>query len=61
MINTDKSLKELDTYMQECLRDTASETHTNARFNCRYEQMKALGYHSLVSEWYKWKKNTIGT
>ena len=27
VINTDKSLKELDTYMQECLRYTASKTH----------------------------------
>ena len=61
MINTDKSLKELDTYMQECQRDTASETHTNARFNYRYSQMKAVGYRSLVDKWYKWKKNTIDT
>ena len=54
VINTDKSLKEIDTYMQDCLRYTASETHTKARFNYRYEQMKALGYRSLVNEWYKW-------
>ena len=57
LINTDKSLKELDAYMQECLRYTASETHTKARFNYRYAQMKALGYRSLVNEWYKWIKN----
>lgn len=31
LINTDKSLKELDAYMQDCLRYTASETHTKAR------------------------------
>lgn len=54
IINTDKSLKEIDAYMQDCLRYTASETHTKARFNYRYEQMKALGYRSLVNEWYKW-------
>ena len=56
LINTDKSLKELDAYMQDCLRYTASETHTKARFNYRYAQMKALGYRSLVNEWYKWKR-----
>ena len=55
LINTDKSLKEIDAYMQECLRYTAVETHTKARFNFRYAQMKALGYRSLVNEWYKWK------
>lgn len=58
LINTDKSLKELDAYMQDCLRYTASETHTKARFNYRYEQMKALGYRSLVNEWYKWQKSS---
>ena len=57
VINTDKSLKELDAYMQDCLRYTASETHTKARFNYRYTQMKTLGYRSLVNEWYKWMKN----
>ena len=54
VINTDKSLKEIDAYMQDCLRYTANETHTKARFNYRYEQMKALGYRSLVNKWYKW-------
>ena len=58
LINTDKSLKELDAYMHDCLRYTASETHTKARFNYRYEQMKALGYRSLVNEWYKWINGT---
>ena len=57
LINTDKTLREIDAYMQECLRYTASETHTKARFNYRYAQMKALGYRSLVNEWYKWIKN----
>ena len=55
MITTEKSLKEIDAYMQECLRYTAVEKHTKARFNFRYAQMKALGYRSLVNEWYKWK------
>ena len=55
VINTDKSLKEIDAYMQECLRYTAVEKHTKARFNFRYAQKKALGYRSLVNEWYKWK------
>ena len=58
VINTDRSLKEIDAYMQECLRYTASETHTKARFNYRYSQMKALGYRCLVNEWYRWIDST---
>ena len=56
VINTHKSLKEIDAYMQDCLRYTAHEKHTKARFNYRYSQMKALGYRSLVNEWHKWRE-----
>ena len=52
LINTDKSLKEIDAYMQDCIRYIATETRTKSRFNFRYEQMKSLGYRSLVHEWY---------
>lgn len=56
VINTDSSLREIDSYMQDCLRYTACEKHTKARFKYRYDQMKALGYRSLVNEWHKWRK-----
>lgn len=52
LINTDRSLKELDAYMQECIRYIATEKRTKARFNFRYEDMKRLGYRSLVHEYY---------
>lgn len=52
LITTDRSLKELDTYMQDCVRYVATGKRTKVRFNFRYEQMKELGLKSLVHEWY---------
>jgi len=52
LISTDESLQEIDHYAQECLRHLISGTHTKARFNVRYDQLKALGYRTLVHEYY---------
>lgn len=53
VINTDKSLKVLDNYMQDCIRYIASGNYSKSRYNFRYEDMKKLGYISLVNEFYK--------
>ena len=53
VITTTKSLHEIDLYAQELLRFLISGKHTKARFNVRYEDLKALGYRSLVSEYYQ--------
>ncbi len=53
VINTDKSLKILDNYMQDCIRYIASGNYSKSRYNFRYEDMKRLGYKSLVNEFYK--------
>lgn len=53
LITTDKSLRVIDQYMQECIRYIATEKHTKSRYNFRYNQMKELGYQSLVNNWYK--------
>ena len=53
VINTDKSLKILDNYMQDCIRYIAKGNHSKSRYNFRYEDMKRLGYKCLVSEFYK--------
>ncbi len=55
VINTDRSLRLIDAYMQECIRYLATGKRTKARFDFRYEDIKALGYRSLVNEYYKWK------
>ena len=56
VINTAKSLSELDRYAQDCIRFLMTGKHTKARFNARYEDMKKLGYKSLVHEYYAFKR-----
>lgn len=56
LITTDKNLRVIDQYMQECIRYIATEKHTKSRYNFRYNQMKELGYQSLVNNWYKNKE-----
>ncbi len=56
VINTDESLRILDRYAQDCVRWLVSGTRTKARFNVRYADLKALGYRSLVHEYYAFRK-----
>ncbi|MBO4770658.1 MAG: group II intron reverse transcriptase domain-containing protein [Clostridia bacterium] len=58
VINTADSLHEIDLYAQDCIRYLISGRHTKSRFNVRYEHMKALGYRSLVNEFYSHRKHT---
>lgn len=53
LINTAASLKIIDAYSQSCIRYLATGKHTKAAYNLRYEQMKELGYISLVNRYYK--------
>ena len=52
-INTTESLHVIDLYAQECLRFLLTGTHTKSRFNARYEDLKRLGYETLVNAYYK--------
>lgn len=52
LITTAESLHAIDLYAQECIRYLVTGTRTKARYNCRYEDMKALGYVSLVHCYY---------
>jgi hypothetical protein len=52
LITTDKSLKIIDRYMQDCIRYLAIGKRAKSRFNFRYEQMKELGMISLINKWY---------
>lgn len=56
VINTDRSLREIDHYAQDCLRFLVSGRRTKARYNVRYQDLKALGYQSLVHAYYAYKK-----
>ena len=55
VINTDKTLKELDGYMCDCIRYLATGKRTKSRFDYRYEQIKDLGFRSMVHEFYRAK------
>ena len=52
VITTTKSLHEIDLYAQDLLRFLISGKHTKSRYNVRYEDLKELGYRSLVNEYY---------
>lgn len=52
VINTADSLHVIDLYAQDCLRTLISGRRTKARYNVRYEDLKALGYRSLVHAYY---------
>lgn len=53
LINTAGSLAVIDSYSQECIRYLATGKRTKGRFDFRYEQMKEIGYVSLVNCYYK--------
>ena len=57
IVNTHKSLKELDSYMQQCVRYIATGKQNKSSYNFTYENMKALGYVTLVNSFYKSKNN----
>ncbi len=53
LINTADSLRKIDEYSQSCIRYLATGKHTKSAYNFRYEDMKKLGYISLVNRFYK--------
>lgn len=53
MINTTRSLQCIDSYSQSCIRYLATGKRTKGAYAFRYEQMKDLGYTSLVNRYYK--------
>ncbi|MBQ4068702.1 MAG: group II intron reverse transcriptase domain-containing protein [Lachnospiraceae bacterium] len=54
-ITTDKSLKEIDEYMQQYIRYIITGRHYKGNYRISYSQMKEWGYRSLVNEYYKFK------
>lgn len=53
IITTDVTLKEIDHYMQECIRFLYTGKHSKRNYNLRYEEIKKLGYRPLVNEYHK--------
>lgn len=59
VINTSATLRKIDEYTLECIRYLATGTRTKSRYNFTYDDIKALGYRSLVHEYYKEKDDNI--
>lgn len=55
VINTTKGLHEIDLYMQQSLRYIATGNYGKKNYNIKYDELKKLGYRSLVGEYYKLK------
>lgn len=55
-ITTDRSLKEIDAYMQEYIRYVVTGRHYKGNYRITYEQLKDWGYRSLVHEYYSRRK-----
>ena len=53
IINQTEGLKEIDHYLQQSIRFLSTGKHNKTNYRVDYEQLKALGYRSLVNEYYK--------
>ena len=60
LINTADSLCEIDAYRQRCIRYLATGSNTKSAYWFRYEDMKRLGYVSLVHRYYEMIHNADG-
>lgn len=56
VINRTEGLKEIDGYLQQYLRYLSTGRHTKTNYQVRYKDLKALGYRSLVHEYYLYKR-----
>lgn len=56
VLTTDEGLKEMDAYMVQYIRFLSSGRHYKGNYRITYEQIKKLGYRSLVHEYYKGKE-----
>ena len=56
-ITVPDGLYEIDAYMVEYLRYLNSGRHYKGNYRITYDELKELGYHSLVHEYYKGKEN----
>ena len=55
VINSTEGLEEIDHYLQENIRFLATGKRNKANYRVRYDDLKTLGYRSLVNEYYKYK------
>ena len=56
LLTTDTSLHEIDRYLTENARYLATGHYTKSNYNLRYEELRELGFRSLVNEYWKGRK-----
>ena len=53
-------VRELDRYMQDCIRYIVAGNHGKKRYNLRYATLQAWGYRPLVHEYYAQRRESAG-
>lgn len=61
VINQTDGLKEIDHYLQQNIRFLSTGKHNKTNYRVDYDQLKELGYKSLVNEYYKFKDSFLST
>ena len=56
VINQTEGLKEIDHYLQQNIRFLRTGKHNKTNYRIDYDQLKELGYKSLVNEYYKYQE-----
>ena len=59
VITTDLGLRELDEYLVRYVRYLYKGRHYKGNYRITYEEIKQLGFRSLVHEYYKWKEDSF--
>lgn len=55
LVNRTEGLRDIDRYLQHYLRHVATGHHRKANFRIRYSELRAVGYRSLVHEYWRWR------
>jgi len=59
VINRTEGLKEIDHYLQQYIRYLSTGRHGKTNYRVRYQDLKVLGYRSLVHEFYLYKRDSL--
>ena len=59
IVNRSDGFKEIDNYLQQNLRYIATGHYSTNNYKIKYQDLKKLGYKSLVNEYYKFPYNVL--
>ena len=59
LVTQDTGFREIDLYLQQYARYIVTGKHSKKNYELKYEQLKILGYRSLVNEYYRYKKKAL--